>query len=67
MFQPPSSYYSINEIAQYLGVSAKTVYRALWSGRMAGRRFGRTWRVRTEWADAFLMDEHTPPSCAVAQ
>jgi excisionase family DNA binding protein len=63
----PGRYYSINEIAEYLGVSAKTVYRALWSGRMEGRRFGRTWRIRTEWADVFLSEELTPPSCALEQ
>jgi excisionase family DNA binding protein len=39
---------SVSEIAQYLGVSIKTVYRWLRNGRLPARRAGWFWLVRRE-------------------
>lgn len=54
MIPDPDRYYSVNEIAKYLSLHTKTVSRALRMGRMEGRRVGRTWRVKKDWADGFL-------------
>lgn len=39
---------TVGEIAQYLGVSIKTVYRWLRNGRLPARRAGWFWLVRRE-------------------
>ena len=46
------------EVAQRVGASTKTVYRALKSGALAGERLGAHWRIRPEAVDAWLA---TPP------
>jgi excisionase family DNA binding protein len=51
-----SPYITVNQAARYLNVHPKTVYRAMWSGRVQARRFGRSWRLKREWLDSFLED-----------
>ena len=46
------------EVADRVGASTKTVYRALKSGALAGERLGSHWRIRPEAVDAWLA---TPP------
>lgn len=48
----PEPYLTVSEVAQMLGLCERSVYDMLRAGRMAGKRFGRTWRVKREWAEA---------------
>ncbi|MGD9519448.1 MAG: helix-turn-helix domain-containing protein [Armatimonadota bacterium] len=45
---------TVKEVAAYLGVSTKTVYRWLRSGTLQGHRAGWTWRVRRSVLDEWL-------------
>jgi len=45
---------TVEEVAAYLGVSTKTVYRWLRSGSLQGHRAGWTWRVHRSVLDEWL-------------
>lgn len=45
------------EAAEYMRMDRDTVYTLLQRGELEGRKTGRTWRVRRDWCDAFLMGE----------
>jgi excisionase family DNA binding protein len=45
---------SVNEVAELVGVSRRTVYRALSSGALAGELVATRWRVRPEAIDGWL-------------
>jgi excisionase family DNA binding protein len=49
-------FYTVEEVAQQLGVSVTTVYRLLKSGELHGWRLGRKsgWKVRPEDVDEFI-------------
>jgi excisionase family DNA binding protein len=39
-------YFTVNELAEHFGVSAKTVYRKLWKGDIPGVfKVGAQWRI----------------------
>jgi excisionase family DNA binding protein len=46
-------YLTVADVGQLLGVCERTVYDALRSGRLKGRKFGRVWRTKMEWIDAW--------------
>jgi len=45
---------SVEEIAEYLGVSKDTVYTWVASNRMPGHRVGRFWKFKTEEVDRWV-------------
>ena len=47
-------YYTVDEIADLLGVCSRTIYNAIRSGRLMAKRIGRLWRVKKKWVDEFL-------------
>ncbi len=46
---------SVEEIAQYLGISKDTVYSWLTTKRLPGHRVGRFWKFKTEEVDEWVM------------
>jgi excisionase family DNA binding protein len=40
-----SEFLSIYELAKLLNVNPKTIYRAVWSGKLPAYRIGKTWRI----------------------
>lgn len=62
--EPPrddGGWLKVCEVADRVGASTKTVYRALKSGALAGERLGSHWRIRPEAVDAWLA---TPPGAS---
>ncbi|MBI4598045.1 MAG: helix-turn-helix domain-containing protein [Candidatus Omnitrophica bacterium] len=57
MTQPPN--FSIHEAAQWLGVSARTVYRLSQSGRLPGFKVGNQWRFSQELLERWAADQVT--------
>ena len=49
---------TVEDLAEYLQVSAKTVYRMLRRGRLPCYRVGNQWRFRKEAIDKWLDHEH---------
>ena len=47
---------SVQEIAQYLGISKETVYRWLEKGRIPSHRVGKQWRFKTTEVDSWVAD-----------
>lgn len=56
----PARLLCVNEVAEHVGVSRRTVYRALSSGALAGEVVATHWRVRSEAIDAWLSVSRTP-------
>src|SRR5687768_17372091 len=52
-------YYTVKEAAEYLRFSPITIYRNAYSGRLRGKRYGRSWRFTREHLDSLLID-HQP-------
>lgn len=49
---------SVEQIAEYVGVSRDTVYAWLASGRMPGYKVGRQWRVKMSEVDGWIRGGH---------
>ncbi len=47
-------YYTVDEIADLLGVCSRTVYNAIRAGRLKAKRLGRLWRLKRAWVEQFL-------------
>jgi excisionase family DNA binding protein len=45
---------SVDEIADYLGVAAITIYRWLEKGRIPAHRVGKQWRFKTSEVDEWV-------------
>lgn len=45
------------QAAKYLSLGKRTIYSALQSGQLPGRRIGRSWRISTRVLDAWLAGE----------
>ena len=73
MIQELEESLSVGEIAQYLGVSAKTVYRWLRNGRLPARRAGWFWLVRREDLRRWMVEREArrnrrrPPEVVIQQ
>jgi len=52
---------SVEELAEYLQLSTKTVYRMLRRGQVPCYRVGNQWRFRKETIDAWLENEQQQP------
>jgi excisionase family DNA binding protein len=48
------SYLSVEQIAEYLGVSKDTVYTWITAKGMPGHRLGRLWKFKKEEVDAWV-------------
>jgi len=53
----PRKLFSVAQVAEAWNVHEMTVLRALKSGRLAGRKFGRQWRISAEDVEAFAAAE----------
>ncbi len=51
--------FTIEEIAERLGVHSKTIRRYLYSGKLAGQKVGSQWRISQSALDAFLKSGET--------
>lgn len=60
----PPELLDVADVAAYCSVSAKTVYRAIESGRLRAARLGDggAYRIRREWADAWIDDSAVEPA-----
>lgn len=45
---------SVQEIAQYLGISKETVYRWLEKGKIPAHRVGKLWKFKTSEVDQWI-------------
>ena len=45
---------TVNEIADYLKVERKTIYRLVKQGKIPGRKVGGTWRFKKDTLDGWL-------------
>lgn len=50
---------TVNEVADLLRVSRMTVYRMIKTGEMPAVRVGRSYRLRSEDVDTYLMERYT--------
>ncbi len=48
---------SVQEIAQYLGISKETVYRWLEKGKIPAHRVGKLWKFKTKEVDEWVMND----------
>lgn len=53
-----SKWFTAKESAEYMGIHPETVYRFLQRKELRSVKTGRTYRVKSEWCDAFLMGEN---------
>lgn len=51
-------WFTAKESAEYMGMHPETVYRFLQRKELRSVKAGRTYRVKSEWCDAFLMGEN---------
>lgn len=52
--------YTVDDIAELLQVSQRTVYDYLRSGKLKGKKIGKSWKVTEEALRAFLEPEDNP-------
>jgi len=66
--EPPEPVWlRVSQVARQVGASERTVYRALRSGALRGKRLGAHWRIRPESVEAWLADPRPPRSAGVAR
>ena len=60
---------SVAEAAEYIGVSTKTIYRAIDSRRLKHARIGQSkcFRIRPEWLDEWIDGAAVEPEPAVSE
>jgi len=46
--KPEKAYLTVEEVATYLGVHRKTIYKKIKSGRFEGVKFGPHWLIKTD-------------------
>ncbi len=49
-------WYSVEEIAEYLGISKETVYRWVDRSKIPAHRVGKFWKFKTSEVDAWIKD-----------
>lgn len=47
---------SVQEIAQYLGISKETVYRWLDKGKIPAHKIGKQWKFKTDQIDQWVTE-----------
>lgn len=65
----PAPLLNVAEAAEYVGVSTKTIYRALESRDLKHARIGRSkgYRIRREWLDDWIDESVVEPEPAVSE
>jgi excisionase family DNA binding protein len=53
------TFYTVEEVAEQLGVSLATIRRAIRDGRLATHRFGRAVRIAADDLETFLANART--------
>lgn len=56
---PASPWLSVEQAAEYLGMTPRWIYAAVRERRVRAQRFGKFLRFRTEWLDALGEPAHT--------
>lgn len=57
----PDRWISVDEVAEYLGITRDTVYKWIARKRMPGHKIGRLWKFRRSEIDEWVKSEkHTP-------
>lgn len=51
---PDTRWYSVNEVAIYLGVATDTIYRWIERKKMPAHRVGRLWKFKLAEVDAWV-------------
>lgn len=59
---PASRFMTVKEVAAYMRVSDMTVYRLIESGQLRATRAGRSWRIQTSDAEAYLDASYNRPA-----
>jgi excisionase family DNA binding protein len=54
--KPETEVLTVPEAARYLRIHEQTVYSLLRTGRLAGRKVGRAWRIHLETLEAYVKD-----------
>jgi excisionase family DNA binding protein len=54
-----AAFYTVEEVAEQLGVSLATIRRAIRDGRLATHRFGRAVRIAPDDLETFLTNART--------
>lgn len=54
ILRPETDVLTVPEAARYLRIHEQTVYQLLRSGRLAGRKVGRAWRIHVETLEAYV-------------
>lgn len=67
--QMPAPLMNVAEAAKYVGVSTKTIYRALESRQLKHARIGQSkgYRIRREWLDDWINESAVEPEPAVSE
>jgi len=54
-FKPklPNEFLSVNKVANAFSVNPKTIYRALWGGRLPAYKIGKAWRIAKKDLEQF--------------
>ncbi len=54
-FKPkfPKEFLSVNSVAKLFSLNPKTIYRALWDGRLPAYKIGKAWRIARKDLDRF--------------
>ncbi len=48
-----NDFLSVTKVANLFKVNSKTIYRALWDGRLSGYKIGKTWRIARKDLEQF--------------
>ncbi len=49
----PNEFLSVNSVANLFGLNPKTIYRALWDGRLPAYKIGKAWRIARKDLERF--------------
>ena len=54
-FKPkfPKEFLSVNSVANLFALNPKTIYRALWDGRLSAYKIGKAWRISRKELERF--------------
>jgi excisionase family DNA binding protein len=58
MTDSPSPAWTVRQVAEYLSVNDRTVYRMAESGELPGFKVGDAWRFRRQDIDAWIVSQH---------
>lgn len=53
--QTVEPWYSVEQIAQHLGISKETIYRWLEKGKIPGHRIGKLWKFKAAEVDEWIV------------